>query len=492
MEILLLLVRLFLFVIFALAGIGKLFDLKGSKKAVTDFGVPDVLAKPAAVLLPVVELSIAILLLPIQTSWFGATFGALLLLIFVGGMLWQIKQGNAPDCHCFGQIHSEPVGKKSLARNGVLLFFALSLVVNGKENQGLNIFDNSNEFLNLNIMQIILGIVIIGFLTAIVFFLRKISEQQTQIIRRVEVLELISQESGKEVERDNVDDPGAGLPIGAMAPKFKLPDINNKKVAFENLVAVSKPTLLFFVSPSCSPCEALVPEIENWQKNLKDRVKFVFISSGNVNENLDKFAGNGFKHILLQKENEISKTFGAEWTPTALLINAKGLIASRLATGNSAIKELIEKVMEEDFEDEFVHIGDGNGIKIGEKAPKFSLEDLKGNKVSNDYFYEKKTLVAYWNMNCPHCINMMEELRKWDKAKGVDDPNLLVISSGEMDAHKEMDLDSPVLIDNDNEVATELGMQGTPSAILIDKNGKIASETAVGAGRIWALLGKQK
>ena len=46
MEVILLLIRIFLFAVFALAGIGKLLDLQGSEKAVKEFGVPEDFAKP--------------------------------------------------------------------------------------------------------------------------------------------------------------------------------------------------------------------------------------------------------------------------------------------------------------------------------------------------------------------------------------------------------------------------------------------------------------
>ena len=494
MEIVLLGIRLCLFSIFALAGIGKLMDLNGSKKAVEGFGVPTVLAKPLGVLLPVVEIAIAILLLPVQTAWFGAIAGGVLMLIFVGGMLWQMKLGNAPDCHCFGQIHSEPVSKKSLIRNAVFVLLAGILVVSGKGNQGSGIFDSSNSSADLDIMQIILGIAVIGFLAAIVFFLKKISEQQTQIMRRIEVLELISHEGGKEVERDDVTDPGKGLPIGAPVPTFELPNINNEKIAFKSLLKTGNSTLLFFVSPSCSPCEALLPDIEEWQAKFREKINFVFISSGKAKENLDKFAGDSFKQILLQKDNEISELFGAEWTPTALFINSDGAIASRVAAGDSAIRELMELVEAEAFEkdNDFILNGEGKDSKLGTDAPEFALNDLKGEEISEAYFKEQKTIVTYWGTKCPHCVNMLEELREWDKSKGVDDPNLLVISSGEIEDHDEMELNSPVVIDNEHEVGPGLGMQGTPSAILIGKDGKIASEVAVGADGIWSLLGKQK
>ena len=144
MEIILLLVRIILAAIFALAGIGKLLDLEGSEKAVKDFGVPDSVAKPFAVGLPIAEIIIALLLLSVSTSWIGAIGGFLLLLTFIGGMLWQMAKGNAPDCHCFGQIHSEPVSAKSLIRNAIFAILTFFLVLQGRESQGLSLLDSSD------------------------------------------------------------------------------------------------------------------------------------------------------------------------------------------------------------------------------------------------------------------------------------------------------------------------------------------------------------
>ena len=71
MENILLVARLILAAIFAVAGIAKFYDLEGSKKAVKDFGVPEILAKPFSILLPVAEVVIAVLLIFVQTSYFG-------------------------------------------------------------------------------------------------------------------------------------------------------------------------------------------------------------------------------------------------------------------------------------------------------------------------------------------------------------------------------------------------------------------------------------
>lgn len=495
MEVILLLIRIILAGIFALAGIGKLLDLKGSEKAVKDFGVPEDLAKSFSVLLPVTEIFIAILLLFLQTSWLGAIGGFLLLLVFIGGMIFQMAKGNAPDCHCFGQIHSEPVSLKSLIRNAVFATLAFVLIVNGSENQGLSLFDSTNNSSEGNFMSLILGFATVGLLAAAVYFLKLISEQQTQIMRRIEILELTSHE-GKEIERENVSNPHEGLPIGASVPDFELPDVSGRSVSFEHLLAQAKPMLFFFVSPNCIPCAALLPEIEAWQKELQGKINFVFISSGKAKENSDKLAGGNSKQILLQKDREVSMLFGAPWTPTALLINADGTIASHPAAGDAAIRELVEKTKTQNFEEKFLFVVNGNGNskppKIGERIPEFSIEDLSGKQISQNNFQGKKTLVTFWSLTCPHCINMAEDLRNWESQKGQDEPNLIVFSAGEVDANKNLNLKSPVLIDKEYEIAQNFGMQGTPSAVLVNEDGRIVSETAIGAEQIWALIGKRK
>src|ERR1700747_1956610 len=117
MDAILLLIRLTLFAIFAVAAAGKFLDLKGSEKAVRDFGVPAEFSKFFAIALPFAEAVFALCFLSVSTSWVGALGGLILLLSFVGGIIWQMAQGRAPDCHCFGQIYSEPVGSKTLVRN---------------------------------------------------------------------------------------------------------------------------------------------------------------------------------------------------------------------------------------------------------------------------------------------------------------------------------------------------------------------------------------
>lgn len=488
MDLIILLIRLGLAGIFGVAGIGKLLDRKGAEKALEDFGVPASLAVPSAVFLPLAELLIAVLLLFNQTSWAGAIGGGTLLAVFIGGMVVQLVRGNAPDCHCFGQIHSEPVGWKSLIRNILFFLGAGFLVFLGAGGQGTDLFSGGNN------PQILIGLGIIALLGIIVFYLKQISDQQNKILRRIEVLEVISAE-GFNRERDDLGHPEDGLPLGAPAPGFQLEDINGKIVEFEHLLAGRKPILFFFVSPSCSPCAALLPEIGFWREKNEGRVEMVFISSGKTGENREKFEGAGVNTVLIEKNREIAGQFGAVWTPSAVLVNRDGTVASRIATGDTAIRELLERIASEVPEKNIVFIANGNDplrkSKIGEKVPAFKLEDLGGKIVGTEDFLGKKTLVTFWSMTCPHCVRMLEELRNWDRQKGLDEPNLLVFSDGDAGEHSELGLDSPIVLDKDYKTSIKLGMVGTPSAVLVNEKGEIASETAVGAPQIWALIGKR-
>ncbi len=489
MEIILLIIRLLLFAVFALAGIGKLLDLKGSEKALKAFGTPEEFAKTFAVALPFAEIVFAVCFLFTETSWLGAIGALILLLSFIGGMIWQLSQGKAPDCHCFGQIHSEPVGKKSLIRNIGFAVLALSLVAQGRDFQGLSLANTDS-----GMIQTIMILAMLVLSAVIVYFLKTIYKQQEQIIRRMDVLELLSKD-GVAVERNNAGDPADGLPIGSPFPEFELPDINGKRVVLADIISEGMPVLFFFVSPACEPCKILLPEIEAWRTELEDKLNFVFVSSGKPDENLDKFSGRAANRILLQTEREVAESVFALWTPTALFVNADGRIASHPAAGDTAIRELMEKIKSENLSRDFVYFTNGsrNGKpKIGERIPDFSLIDIKDREINTQDFLGKQTLAVFWGLGCPYCREMVPELKAWEETKDESAPNLVIFSVGDTEEHLDMGLESHIIVEKDYATAVKMGMRGTPSAVLINEKGEILTETAAGAARIWALIGKRK
>src|SRR4051812_36652319 len=109
MDILLLGARLLLAAVFVVAGVAKLVDLSGSRRAIHEFGLPASWANILGLVLPLTELALAIALVPQVSAWWGALGTLILLVLFIGGISLNLARGRTPDCHCFGQLHSAPV-----------------------------------------------------------------------------------------------------------------------------------------------------------------------------------------------------------------------------------------------------------------------------------------------------------------------------------------------------------------------------------------------
>jgi thiol-disulfide isomerase/thioredoxin len=489
MDVVLLIIRLVLFGVFALAAVGKFLDLKGSEKAVKDFGTPDEFAKTFAIALPFAEIVFAFCFLFVTTSWIGAIGALILLLTFCGGMLWQMAKGNAPDCHCFGQMHSEPISSKTLVRNIIFAVLALFLIAQGRDGQGYSFSDGTS-----NSMQLILILLVLMLAGVAVFFLKKVLDGQAEILRRIDLLEVVSRE-GAPLERSDAGSPHDGLPIGAPFPNFNLTDMSNRAVSLSGILENGKPALFFFVSSTCEPCKALLPEMERWEAELGDRVNFVLFSSGTVEANADKFAVFS-PDVILQKDREVAELVYARWTPTAIFVRADGTVGSHPAAGDVAIRKLIGSIREgEPSETNFFVALSSNGAgqpKIGERIPEFALKDIRGGNITSSDLHGDRTLAVFWSLTCPHCSAMMKELKAWDASRGESDPRLIVFSDGLKEDHEDLGLNAPVVLDAGYKTSEMLGMFGTPSAVIVDETGTIVTETAMGASNIWALIGKRK
>jgi hypothetical protein len=125
-----LVVRVLLAATFAIAGVAKLMDLRGTRTAVVGFGVPERLSAPASVAIAGAELATAVLVVPASTAVAGAWAAIALLVLFSLAAVTNLVRGRRPECHCFGQLHSAPIGPGLLVRNAVLIGLAVVVVSN--------------------------------------------------------------------------------------------------------------------------------------------------------------------------------------------------------------------------------------------------------------------------------------------------------------------------------------------------------------------------
>ena len=136
MLLLLLLLRAALTIVFAIAGVAKLRDLAGTRRAAREFGVPERLAPTVAIVLPLAELATALALLLDRTASAGAATALSLLVLFTAVVAANLARGNRPHCNRFGQLHSAPAGLVTIARNFALaalaaLILAQALIATG-------------------------------------------------------------------------------------------------------------------------------------------------------------------------------------------------------------------------------------------------------------------------------------------------------------------------------------------------------------------------
>ena len=488
MEAVLLIIRLVLFAILAVAGIGKLLDREGSEKAVKAFGTPDPLVKTFAFLLPIAELIFGFCLLFVSFSWIGAAGALLLLVTFIGGMLIQMIKGEAPDCHCFGQIHSEPVGPESLMRNIAIAILPIILLVSGRPNQGFALGETNAAIASNVVLALVVVTVFIGAV-----YLRKLVKENTALKRQLDLIEML-ESGGTLIERDEAGDPTDSLPIGAPFPAFTLPDTSGKLVTFDHLIAEPIPKLFLFVGPDCRPCKAMLDEFAEWKKEFEGRIRLIFISKGTAAENLEQFGEDLSGGMLLQNKMEFANILYIKWTPAAIFVGADGNIASHPAVGDIAIRDLIAKLRTEDISKSGYYVKNSQKrgrVKIGEPIPDFTTTDLGGNAITRDALIGKTTLAFFLSTTCSFCGEVVDQIRKWENSSDRNGTNAILFSEGDIETHRNYGLSTPIVIDEGYKVSSNLGMFGVPSAVLIDEAGNIASETAVGGPMIWSLIGRR-
>lgn len=321
--------RVLLAVVFATAGVGKLLDLRGSRQAVRDFGVPESGAGAAGVLVPLAELAAAILLVFRPMARWGAALALVLLVAFIAGIANALRRGVAPDCHCFGQLHSAPAGRGTLARNGVLTVVAVFVVIEGP-GPALDTWLGTSSV--SEIVAMVLALVTLGLAayTAQLYFQ----------VRRL----------GEDLDAARLMAAGAppGLPLGASAPDFSLASVEGATVTLEELRGRGRPVLLVFASPGCGSCLQLFPSIRRWQHALSERLTIAVISAGTVKENEALAHMYGLDTVLLQARQELIDAYRIRGTPSAVVVTVDGTIGSIAAESMFGIEPMVRRVLRDD------------------------------------------------------------------------------------------------------------------------------------------------
>jgi peroxiredoxin len=308
-----------------------------------------------------------------------------------------------------------------------------------------------------------------------------------------------------------------GLPLGSPAPDFDLSGLGAERKTLADFRGQS--LLLIFFNPGCGFCRDLVPRLAalgTSRKPVGDQSAAtpastnghphpLIISSGDMEQNRKFFAEHQVAcPVLVQKETEVSTAYEAKGTPSGYLIDAEGKIASEFALGAESLLALAngtaaalangeEKQRANRFSSRSLARSKikRDGLKAGTPAPDFQLPRLDGRgKVSLSTLRGRRVLIVFSSPHCEPCNELAPRLQKFHRKR----PNfqLVMISNGEPDENrakvKEHRLTFPVALQQSWTVSRQYAIFATPAAYMINQDGIIVHDVAVGTGPIRDLL----
>ena len=228
--------------------------------------------------------------------------------------------------------------------------------------------------------------------------------------------------------------------------------------------------------PSCSPTPPC------GRKRHADELTVAFAAHGSADELSAEAAEFALEHVLVDEDGELHELFDAGGTPSAVLVDADGSIGSRVAEGSRSIERLVAGVLE-DRES-------GYELALGADTPPLELPSLDGGSVSLAGLRGLETLLLFWNPGCGFCRSMHEQLLAREHSEAGEAPRLIVISSGDEESTRADGFRSLVLLDEDFIAGAAFGATGTPMAVLLDADARVASGVVAGAEAVLTLAGR--
>lgn len=118
---------------------------------------------------------------------------------------------------------------------------------------------------------------------------------------------------------------------------------------------------------------------------------------------------------------------------------------------------------------------DESKVLLGKMVPDFETADVRGNLVSSRGLRGKKTVLVFVSPVCRECVRLLQDLGPF-KRRGDE---ILVICRGDSQDCQRLPekyaLSVPVVPDAGDKISRLLQIDGVPMAVVIGKEGRIAS-----------------
>ncbi|HLK60060.1 MAG TPA: peroxiredoxin family protein [Chthonomonadaceae bacterium] len=131
-----------------------------------------------------------------------------------------------------------------------------------------------------------------------------------------------------------------------------------------------------------------------------------------------------------------------------------------------------------------------DGLPAGTPAPDFRLPRLDGGELSLSEYWGQKVMLVFSDPHCGPCEALAPELEQAHRQN--PEVQVLMVSRGEVSKNrkkvKQYQLSFPIVLQRKWEISRLYAMFATPIGYLIDEQGVMAADVAVGADAILGLL----
>ncbi len=492
-----LLAQTILVAVFLVAGMAKLRQRDKTRTMMGEFGVPLRLIDSATLLLPLGEFAVAAGLIVPAFAAPAATGAALLLALFTAAVGVKLAQGQAPDCNCFGQTKSKPIGPLTLLRNGLLLALAIGLVWLGPAFTASTSWGTVPTMLAWAVLTASFATAF-GLMAAIaVVRVRRWRRRRRRLLERNTLLGSL-----RNAPPVTLKPASTGLPTGSPAPDFRLSDGKDGFFGLDDMIEDGRPILLTFIGAGCPSCDMLPEESTRWRSAGGVTPRIVLVHEGPARGQALPQRG------LVQQDREVADDYRCWGSPEAVLVRQDRKIGSGVIKGMVNIRAFVtayihlpppisplspeQPTVEAPERLEHPRVAatrkrPAPTVRVGDRAPALSFRDQHGKNHAFEDFLGRELLLLFWSPYCSYCQNMLDTLAIWVRDPPPWAPALLVVTPSDKDNDQVLRLGASVTVDADRKLSTAFGINGTPTGILLDREGRIAADHAMGADDVMAM-----
>jgi peroxiredoxin len=292
------------------------------------------------------------------------------------------------------------------------------------------------------------------------------------------------------------------LAIGSEAPAFELPTLTGERASLPQYRG--RKLLLIFFNPHCGFCTNMIPALAKLPVDDAGGGPLpLVITTGNAEDTRRPFQEQGVRcPVLIQEQMTIASKYQANGTPMGYLVDEKGMIASPMAVGADALLALATPGGAQSAHEDHAAKGKANlgleasrinrdGLKAGTPAPDFQLPRLQGGELALRDFRKRRVLLVFSDPQCGPCDELAPHLERIHRERS--DIQVLVVSRREPEVNRakadSLGLTFPIVLQRQWEISTLYGMFATPIGYLVNEEGVIAADVAVGVEPIRGLVG---